>query len=405
MAEFTEYCKTTSAVQLVAVFTAVTLAPLAAIFSVIGMPVDRIRNGLTGRNFFQPLQGVIIAIYSCIMFYIRYRKLIPNSILQTQHHISLLLLSIVVSMTFLVIVETTYVYPVPFCLISGATVTLPWLLLAYVYLEGTNFKQVKKGLQTFIVTMIASFTVLLGHEALGVLYTSQRFNPLAQSGVVWLLGFLKFILRVFYSWALRSHGEMANGMLIFEVKFFNMLYTAIFTQQTTNSMVLLFLLSTDAIKNFYFLVKLNSLGNLYQKDEGKRTRRVLFRTEYIALLQFVEVTTPIVYILYLCLIRQHPNIKFIKGLNRLSDRDLNQSLGNLALLSCFEFICMLGSAILLKLRYNLSVFHQIGFYLSKNKALVISLLNVWSVIAFLGPYTHVGNDYSFRFDSSAFKFL
>ena len=137
----------------------------------------------------------------------------------------------------------------------------------------------------------------------------------------------------------------------------------------------------------------------------KSSRRVLFRTQYIALLQFLEVTTPIIYILYLCLIRQHPNIEFIKGLNQLSETELYQSLGNLALLSGFEFICLIGSASILKFRCNLSLFYQIGFYLSQNKPIVISLLSTWSIIAFLGPYTHVGNDYSFQFDEESFKFL
>ena len=109
--------------------------------------------------------------------------------------------------------------------------------------------------------------------------------------------------------------------------------------------------------------------------------------------------------MYLFLIRQHPNIVFIKGISQLSDQELYHSLGNLALLSGFEFVCMIGSAAILKFRYNLSVFYQIGFYLSQNKALVISLLNLWSVLAFLVPYTHYGNDYSFQFDATSFNFL
>ncbi len=124
----------------------------------------------------------------------------------------------------------------------------------------------------------------------------------------------------------------------------------------------------------------------------------------MALLQFLEVATSILYMLYLVLIRQHPNIEFIKGINQLSDPEFYQSLKTLALLSGFELICLIGSAAILKCRYNLSLFYQIGFYLSQNKALVLSLLNIWSTLAFLGPYTHFGNDYTFRLDETSFKF-
>ena len=66
-AMFTHYCKTTSAVRLLLTFLLVTVAPLAAVFSVIGWPVESISKGLTGRNSFnhsKVLSSVFIAL-SC----------------------------------------------------------------------------------------------------------------------------------------------------------------------------------------------------------------------------------------------------------------------------------------------------------------------------------------------------
>ena len=51
-----------------------------------------------------------------------------------------------------------------------------------------------------------------------------------------------------------------------------MLYTSIFTQQTTNVLVLIALLGADAIENLYFLWKLNKLGKMYQKNGGETAR-------------------------------------------------------------------------------------------------------------------------------------
>ena len=399
-----KYCKTTSIAQLLATFSLVVLVPLMAVFSVIGWPVESINKGLMGKNLFQPLQLIIVSVHCSIMIGFRYRKLIPNSILQPKHHIIPGLAFTLSVVTLLLVVESTYVFPIPFSCIPCGMIGISSLIPAYLYLEAKNCAKVKNGLKTFVITVMASFTVLLTHELLGVLYMSQKHNPLAQSAVALLLALLKVVLRVVFASILQSHCEMATGMAIFEVKFFNMLYTSIFTQQTTNVLVLIALLGADAIENLYFLWKLNKLGKLYQKNSGQTARAVLFKTEYVALLQFLEVVTPILYILYLCLIRQHPNIEFIKGINQLSETELYESLRGLALLSGFEFVCMMVSAGILKCRYNLSMFYQIGFYLSQNKMLVLSLLNLWSVLAFLGPYTHIGNDYSFQFDSSSFRF-
>ena len=284
LADFTEYCKTTSMARLLTTFALTTLAPLVAVFSVIGWPLDSISKGLSGKNLFQPVQGFIVCAHCCIMFGIRYRKLIPDSILQPRHHIIPFFVFTGVSLTLIITVELTYVYPIPFVCIASGIVGVPCLLLSYVYLEGNNFRKVKRDMKTFVITVITSLSVLVAHELLGVLYTSQQHNPLTQSGVALLLGLLKFILRTFYSWALQTHGEMATGSAIFEVKFFNMLYTSIFTQKTTSSLVLVALLGADAIENLYFLWKLNNLGRLYRKEQGEMGRLVLFKTEYVALL-------------------------------------------------------------------------------------------------------------------------
>ena len=151
------------------------------------------------------------------MLGIRYRKMIPNSILQPRHHIIPGLAFNLSTLSLLVAIETTYVFPVPFGCIPIGMIGLPTLLSAYVFLEAKNVLKVKREFKTFAITVVASFSVLMTHELLGVLYTSQKDDVLAQTAVALLLAFLKFVLRVFYSWLLQSHGEMATGMVIFEV--------------------------------------------------------------------------------------------------------------------------------------------------------------------------------------------
>lgn len=245
------------------------------------------------------------------------------------------------------------------------------------------------------------------HEALGVLYTSQRDSPIGQSIAAVLLVVLKFALRTICSWFFRSRGQLATGVAIFEIKFFNMLYTSIFTQKATSGLVLFCLLGFDAAENVYYFFRLNMLGRKIHDDKRKddlETRRVLYKTEYVALLQLLEVITPIIYGLILCLIRWLPNGRFFEELDRFSDREFHQSLGNLAALSGFELISMTACCCVLRFRYQLPVLYQIGFYVSQNKTMVFALLNLWSVTAITGPYKHFGNDYSFRFSSSDFTF-
>ena len=178
-----------------------------------------------------------------------------------------------------------------------------------------------------MVTVTAvSFTCLVLHEALGVLYTSQKHDPWAQSAVALLLSLLKYCLRILYSWILQSRGDVLISVTIFEVKFFNMLYTSIFTQQATNTGVLIALLGADAIENLYFLAKMNHLGKLIAHESIEITRKALFKTTYVSLMQLLEVSTPILYILYLCLIQQHPNLQHIKGISEMGEREYYGSL-------------------------------------------------------------------------------
>ena len=190
-----------------------------------------------------------------------------------------------------------------------------------------------------------SFTILALHEAIGVFYTSVDGNQWAQSAVAMILPVLKFVFRSFYGSYFKDKAEgYATGLMTFEVELFNTLYTSIFS----------------------FLYRMNRLGNELSKINTRGTtkhtflRRVLFRTELVVLVEFIEFLTPLIYGIHLVLLRHAPNLQYFPAFASLS------------VLASFEFVSLVSLIITLKHRYNLPLLHQIGFFADKHRGLIFT---------------------------------
>ena len=411
-ADFLIYQKKTSLWSIAPTCLLLGLCPLFFICLLDFLPLDDIDKGLTGKNWVHLVTLGLGASYCSAMFYFRFQYLIPNTSLRLTYHViagSMLPLSVCLTC---VVIETTMIFPIPFAAVVSSSVGLPCMLFTYAWFIRLDLLKLKAQVIDLLTTMGISFTILALHEAIGVFYTSVDGNQWAQSAVAMILPVLKFVFRSFYGSYFKDKAEgYATGLMTFEVELFNTLYTSIFMQSATNPIVMMSLISVDVFENVSFLYRMNKLGNELSKINTRGTtkhtflRRVLFRTELVVLVEFIEVLTPLIYGIHLVLLRHAPNLQYFPAFASLSDAEFYESMENLVVLASFEFVSLVSLIITLKYRYDLPLLHQIGFFVDKHRGLIFTTTCMWLAIALATPCLHVGNDYSFNFAKPNFKII
>lgn len=260
--DFQKYHDTASLMDILRTCLALILVPILVLSVIIvGMPVESIQSGLTGDNWNQIGQLAIGGLAAGQMINIRYRKVVRKSQMTTWHHAIAIGIVPVTLCIPTMIVDTSWVYPVPFVMVCGGGLGAFACLCCYLWFKRKNWSLVKADVQAVVMSVLLSYSTIVWHEIVGVLYRNQSEDPLKQAAVGLTLPFLRIGLQRCTRKIFEDKVEgLAGALSIFEVKFFNSLYTSIFTQQTVNIFVRFSLLSWDLIENIYFLYTLNSLG-------------------------------------------------------------------------------------------------------------------------------------------------
>ena len=408
-AEFLEYSRDVSLSSILQSGLLVYLCPLGMLCLLISLPVAQIDQGLTGFNWFQILYLYGGCLVGGIMVSFKYRALVDQSILtpvQLLIAASALPISACIAITT---IELTVVYPVPFTLIVAAAIGVVFQCVAFIAIEGQNFYKIRYQFFAVVVAVTIAVSSMLLHESIGVLYTKAKGNVGMQFLIACCLPMLKFLAQRIVCWYFKERGDgYSISIIAFEIKFFNMLYTSLFIQTSTNALVSAGLVSFDLVENLYFLYRMNTLASKL-KTRGSSTqgmmRNLLFRTEMVVLVECVEVITPLLYGNYLLVLRQLPNLKYYPAIANLSDEEFNQSIYKLLILDAIELAGLLCLILTLKIRFKLPLIAQIGFALKKNRGLNLSTMTLWFGIALSIPFTHMGSDYSFQFSEPDFKYL
>ena len=382
------------------------LEPIIVVIPVFLLPLESIQKGLSDNNWFQILNFCTGCTYCGIALSIRHQKIVSSIILPTWKSVLAALSMLLCGIPICTLAELCIVYPLPFVSVLLGAVGIPPIYLFFLWFERKSPMKERKKIIKDIISMGYSFTSLLLHEAIGILYISQKDNALIQSAVALLLPATKFLLR-FLTRKLLKENELGTALITFEVEFFNTLYTSIFMQTATNSMVVLSLMSVDIIENVMFLVQMNRLASKMNKCTNKNQvlRELLHKTKMAVLVEVVEVITPIIYGAYIITVRFGPNLLYNKGLSALSDEEFENAIVNLLILVAFELFSLVSLIGTLKFRFNLPLFHQVGFFIQQHKWIILCTMNLWTTIAFITPWDHSGHDYSFQFDSENFKMV
>ena len=373
------------------IFNCLLLAvvPFLIFLPSIAFDMDDISVGLSGRNWNQISVMIIGSINACNVNCSRYKTMVPNSRLKIYHYALAYFCFTLSAVVSLILVEKFLVYPVPFALLFTAQVGCPVLFGVLLWFERFEWSKVKASVWKFGISLGTSVSLFASHQFISVLYASQT-DPIAQSIVALFLPGIKFFYRFLVSKSLgEDFQKLALISTVFEIEFFNTLYTSVFMQTFRVNY---------AAKKIKKKIKSEKEG-----EEG--LRRILCQTELVVLVELVEVVTPILYMAFLITFRQVHNLKYVEALAAMTDDQFHATLWNLAVLTAFELLSLITFIGSLKLRFDLPAFTQMGFFISNNKFLILPLMTMWFTVAAGIDHVHMGMDLTFTFDSKYFHFV
>ncbi|RLN87735.1 hypothetical protein BBJ28_00019041 [Nothophytophthora sp. Chile5] len=133
---------------------------------------------------------------------------------------------------------------------------------------------------------------------------------------------------------------------------------------------------------------------------SQEMRRLLYMTEFLVLLNYVEVVIPLVFLaIYLVAIYQLPNRMYYSQLAGMDRERLLETLQNVMVYCSLQLLSLLVLAVVLRYKLHFSAFRQLAFVLEKQWAGVQIKLVFWISRA-LDPHsilTPAGFDYTFQF--------
>ncbi|RLN48131.1 hypothetical protein BBJ28_00025193, partial [Nothophytophthora sp. Chile5] len=115
---------------------------------------------------------------------------------------------------------------------------------------------------------------------------------------------------------------------------------------------------------------------------SQEMRRLLYMTEFLVLLNYVEVVIPLVFSIYLVAMYQLPNRMYYSQLAGMDRGQLFETLQNVMVYCSLQLLSLLVLVVLLRYKLHFSPFRQLAFVLEKQWAgvqikLVFWILNRW----------------------------
>ncbi|KAJ0406368.1 hypothetical protein P43SY_006976 [Pythium insidiosum] len=130
----------------------------------------------------------------------------------------------------------------------------------------------------------------------------------------------------------------------------------------------------------------------------RHTLRVLHASEFIALVEYVEVSIPMVYSLFTLMAFHLPNRAFYIIFDGIDVQELHNMQWNLVVYVLLELLSLILLDVVLRRQLHISAFTQTAFVLETQWPMVQSKLALWIAVALQYALVHYGADFSFRFE-------
>ncbi|KAG6610897.1 ABCG transporter ABC Superfamily [Phytophthora cinnamomi] len=126
-------------------------------------------------------------------------------------------------------------------------------------------------------------------------------------------------------------------------------------------------------------------------------RKVLYITEFVILINYVEVIVPIIFSANLIIMYHLPNHVYYSQIKSMDDEKLRQTLGNVMLYCLLQLVSLVVLFFVLWHRMKISGLRQLAFVLEKQGEQVQTKLVLWVFYNVQATLQHFASDYTFTF--------
>lgn len=334
-----------------------------------------------------------------------------------------------------------YCYPMPFSLIFPCFVGMPTVAIACYVVFGSRirhlekFQRAMKGYFSFVFLTVTMLNVYPFFLQLAQFFDGTSFEIFGMPILMKLLkGFLKAAMRR----ANHCADEPQPFVPVLVVNAFHIVYVSISLQKGASMQSLLFLMAMDIGGNLLQLMQLRRMLTLIDREnklaasttkamqaakarneakdsfntprkrslvhhtesQGLLQRKLLFVSENIFLIEYVECIVPFQFCIICIFFYFHPNGEFMTIFFRdiFTSSVLEQTIQSLILYTLLEVIVLQVLGHIIVGRINIPFLSQLGYVLYQSSALTSTLLYFWLLYALAGTVVHFGHDWTFQFD-------
>ncbi|KAG2806092.1 hypothetical protein PC116_g9829 [Phytophthora cactorum] len=129
----------------------------------------------------------------------------------------------------------------------------------------------------------------------------------------------------------------------------------------------------------------------------RESARVLFITEYIVLVEYVEVVLPLVYCAHHVIVYNLHNRAYYPALAGISSSELTTTISHVLVYSSLELASLIMAMMLLKRSLGFLPIRQLSFVLENQAGIIQAKLLILFIYVMQISLVHIGADFSFKF--------
>lgn len=122
----------------------------------------------------------------------------------------------------------------------------------------------------------------------------------------------------------------------------------------------------------------------------ERALQLAYTIEYTALSEYLEAVVPVMYTIYVCILRRLPNARYHSNLADVSDTIFDRTVNNMIFYALMELISFAILLTVIQTRVRLNVLYVVAFVLETQVTLVQGMLVTWMVTTRQYEIQHFG---------------
>ncbi|TMW63148.1 hypothetical protein Poli38472_002089 [Pythium oligandrum] len=140
-----------------------------------------------------------------------------------------------------------------------------------------------------------------------------------------------------------------------------------------------------------------SIVKMEDAHADEKMRQLLYLTEFVILVEYVEIIIPFIYGAYLVVCMQLPNHVYYPQLRDLEPSRLSAVVSNVLVYTLLELVSLVILSVVLRPKLSFSPIYQLAFVLETQWLQVQLKITFWVLYVVTQTLEHAGGDYTFQF--------